>query len=186
MVRVARQPLVPGLEDDRLALAGDLADDRSIVHRHPLPASPLLRRMPRGCQADEITAIITAEVDIAEVGAECRHDVLDDGDADGLRIERAGQRRCQLLELSRSLLAAPSLCDVAVRLEDVASTSIDHHLMPRLDDQALPILPRVLRFDLGDAVLLELLQQSRQTFATRGEEQFVTDAANGLIGGVAV
>src|SRR5918995_2968007 len=115
MVRVARQPLAPRLDDDRHAMASDLADHRSIVHRHPLPASPLLWRVPRCRQTDELAAVIAAEVDIADVGAERGHDVLDNGDPDCLWIERAGERRRQLLEPLRSLLAAASLGDVAIR-----------------------------------------------------------------------
>src|SRR5215210_5541316 len=124
MVRVAREPLAPVLDDDRHALTSDLTDHRSIVQRRPLPASSLLRRMPRGRQADELKTIITAEVDIADVRAERWHDVLDNGAADRFWIERAGQRRRQLLKPPRSLLAAASLRDVAIRLEHEAPPGV--------------------------------------------------------------
>src|SRR5215203_314919 len=183
---VARQPLTPSLYDDRPAMAGDLAHHRPIVDRYPLPLSSPFRRVPCRRQTEELTAIIATQVDIADVGAERGHDVLDNGHADRFRIERAGQRLRQFLEPPRSLLAASALCDVAIRLEHVASTSVDNDLVPRLDNEAPPVFARVLRFDLGNALLLELAQQPLQLFAMRGKEQFVTEPANGLIGRVAV
>src|SRR5688500_9918070 len=54
---IARQSLPPGLDDDRLSPARDLADHGPIVEWHPLPASALLRRMPGRRETDQLTAI---------------------------------------------------------------------------------------------------------------------------------
>src|SRR5215213_8851385 len=121
MVWVACQPLAPGLHEDWNATASDLADHRLSVDRHPLPESPLLRRMPRRRQTDELATIIAAEVDIADYGAKRGDHVLDDGQADRLWIERASQRGRELLEPPCSLFAAVPLGDVTIRLEHVAA-----------------------------------------------------------------
>ena len=119
--------------------------------------------MPGRRQADELIGINIAQIDIADVGAERGYDMLDNDDPDCLWIERASERRRQLLEPSRSLFAAVALGDVAIRLHHVAATRVDDDLMPRLDNQPPLVFAGVCRFDLGDTVLREPLHQPRQT-----------------------
>ncbi len=109
MVRVPRDPLLPGGQQDWLAGADHLGHQRRTVQRQSLCPLRDLGCIPQHGDVAQLARAVVDQEDIAGVGAERGHRALDDRRADALRIERGREGGGQLLQLSGALFMVRSV-----------------------------------------------------------------------------